>query len=67
MKTRLTHVYAKLGLISCVQLAQKQLAASDRHRAPTLRMPREQCEQWVDLLVGYAEQVTRTIGGRMPH
>ena len=34
---------------------------------PTLRMPREQCEEWVDLLVGYAEQVTRTMGGRIPH
>lgn len=33
---------------------------------PTLRMPREQCEEWVDLLVGYAEQVTNTIGGRIP-
>ena len=34
---------------------------------PTIRMPLEQCEAWVDLLVGYAEQVTRTIGGRIPH
>ena len=34
---------------------------------PIIRMPREQCESWVDLLVGYAEQVTRTIGGRIPH
>jgi DNA-binding IclR family transcriptional regulator len=34
---------------------------------PTIRMPQEQCEAWVDLLVGYAEQVTRTIGGRIPH
>jgi DNA-binding IclR family transcriptional regulator len=33
---------------------------------PTIRMPREQCDAWVDLLVGYAEQVTRTIGGRIP-
>jgi DNA-binding IclR family transcriptional regulator len=33
---------------------------------PTIRMPLKQCEAWVDLLVGYAEQVTRTIGGRMP-
>jgi DNA-binding IclR family transcriptional regulator len=33
---------------------------------PTIRMPREQCEAWVDLLAGYAEQVTRTIGGRIP-
>jgi DNA-binding IclR family transcriptional regulator len=34
---------------------------------PTIRMPQRQCEEWVDLLVGYAEQVTRTIGGRFPH
>lgn len=33
---------------------------------PTIRMPREQCEAWIDLLVGCAEQVTRTIGGRVP-
>ncbi|MCG7597044.1 IclR family transcriptional regulator [Mycobacterium sp. PSTR-4-N] len=33
---------------------------------PTLRMSRAQCEEWVDLLVGYAEQITRTIGGRVP-
>jgi DNA-binding IclR family transcriptional regulator len=32
---------------------------------PTLRLPRAKCEEWVDLLVGYAEQVTRTIGGRI--
>ena len=32
---------------------------------PTLRLPRTKCEEWVDLLVGYAEQVTRTIGGRI--
>ena len=28
--------------------------------------PHAQCEVWIDLLVGYAEQVTRTIGGRLP-
>lgn len=33
---------------------------------PTLRMPQRQCEEWVDLLVGYAEQITRTLGGRTP-
>lgn len=33
---------------------------------PTVRMPREQCEAWVDLVVGYAEQITRTLGGRPP-
>ena len=30
-------------------------------------MPLAQCEDWVDLLVGYAEQITRTLGGRVPH
>lgn len=33
---------------------------------PTIRMPREQCEEWIDLLVEYAEKITRTIGGRIP-
>ena len=33
---------------------------------PTLRMPTRQCEAWVELLVGYAEQITRTLGGRPP-
>ena len=34
---------------------------------PTVRMPQAQCEAWIDLSVGHAEQVTRTIGGRLPH
>ncbi len=29
---------------------------------PAIRMPRERCEEWVDLLVGYAEQIPRTLG-----
>jgi hypothetical protein len=29
-------------------------------------MPLSQCEAWVDLVVGYAEQITRMLGGRMP-
>ncbi|MDV3126745.1 IclR family transcriptional regulator [Mycobacterium sp. 21AC1] len=33
---------------------------------PTVRMPRQQCEAWVDLVVGYAEQITRTLGGGPP-
>lgn len=33
---------------------------------PMIRMPQQQCEEWVDLLVGYAEQITRTLGGRPP-
>ncbi|OZF00887.1 IclR family transcriptional regulator [Rhodococcoides fascians] len=33
---------------------------------PTLRMPLSKCEEWVDLLVSHAEQITRTLGGRYP-
>jgi DNA-binding IclR family transcriptional regulator len=33
---------------------------------PKVRMPLSQCEAWVDLVVGYAEQITRTLGGRVP-
>ncbi|MGU3432601.1 IclR family transcriptional regulator [Actinomycetes bacterium M1A6_2h] len=33
---------------------------------PTVRMPMEKCEEWVDLLVSHAEQITRTLGGRYP-
>jgi len=25
-----------------------------------------ECKEWIDLLVGYAEQITRTLGGAMP-
>ena len=31
-----------------------------------IRMPREQCEAWIDLLVGWTEQITRTIGAGAP-
>jgi DNA-binding IclR family transcriptional regulator len=34
---------------------------------PTIRMPHERCVEWVDLAVGHAEQVTRTLGGHLPH
>lgn len=33
---------------------------------PTVRMPLAKCEEWVDLVVGYAEQITRSLGGRPP-
>lgn len=33
---------------------------------PTLRMPYEKCVEWVDVLVGYAERITRALGGRFP-
>jgi len=52
------------GLSAPVFDAAGDIAGALMISGPTLRMPREQCEAWVDLLVGYAEQVTRTIGGR---
>ena len=33
---------------------------------PTIRLSRERCEQHVDLLVGAADRLTRTLGGRPP-
>ena len=33
---------------------------------PTLRMPRETCEDWVEPLLATAENMTRLIGGRFP-
>ncbi|MCU1532525.1 MAG: putative transcriptional regulator, IclR family [Arthrobacter sp.] len=33
---------------------------------PTLRMPREICETWVEPLLATAENMTRLIGGRLP-
>jgi DNA-binding IclR family transcriptional regulator len=33
---------------------------------PTLRMPLETCESWVEPLLATAEHMTRLIGGRFP-
>lgn len=33
---------------------------------PTIRLTRERCEQYVELLVGAADRLTRTLGGRPP-
>ncbi|MFC3998918.1 IclR family transcriptional regulator [Nocardiopsis sediminis] len=35
-------------------------------QGPTLRMPREKCFEWVDVLVEHAERITRALGGRYP-
>ena len=53
------------GLSAPVFDASGDVAGALMISGPTLRMPRQKCEEWVDLLVGYAEQVTRTIGGRI--
>ena len=54
------------GLSAPVFDASGEMVGALMISGPTLRMPRAQCEAWVDLLVGCAEQVTRTIGGRIP-
>lgn len=33
---------------------------------PTLRLPPERCESWIDLLIHSAEKITGTLGGRLP-
>ncbi|GAA1394797.1 IclR family transcriptional regulator [Pseudonocardia kongjuensis] len=42
------------------------VAAALTVSGPTIRLTRERCEQHVDLLVGAAERLTRTLGGRPP-
>ncbi|WP_460696397.1 IclR family transcriptional regulator [Nocardia thraciensis] len=54
------------GLSAPVFDASGDVVAAVTISGPTIRMPQAQCEAWVDLLVGYAEQITRTIGGRLP-
>jgi DNA-binding IclR family transcriptional regulator len=54
------------GLSAPIFDAAGRVVAALTISGPTLRMPLAQCEAWVDLLVGYAEQVTRTLGGRIP-
>jgi DNA-binding IclR family transcriptional regulator len=53
------------GLSAPVFDSSGELVVALMISGPTLRMPRERCEAWIDLLVGRAEQVTRTIGGRI--
>jgi DNA-binding IclR family transcriptional regulator len=42
------------------------LVAAVTVSGPTLRMPREVCEGWVETLLQTAERMTRLIGGRFP-
>lgn len=43
-----------------------QVTAALAISGPTIRLPRERCEQWVELLVDAADRLTRTLGGRPP-
>lgn len=54
------------GLSAPVFDSAAELVGALAISGPTIRMPRARCEEWVDLLVGAAEKVTRMLGGRFP-
>ncbi|WP_026534740.1 IclR family transcriptional regulator [Arthrobacter sp. H14] len=54
------------GLSAPVFNAQADLVGALTIMGPTLRMPRELCDQWVEKLLEGAEQITRMTGGRWP-
>jgi DNA-binding IclR family transcriptional regulator len=54
------------GLSAPVFDSATELVGAITISGPTIRMPRSRCEEWVDLLVGAAEKLTRTLGGRYP-
>ncbi|MEQ3550125.1 IclR family transcriptional regulator [Pseudonocardia nematodicida] len=43
-----------------------EVAAALTVSGPTIRLSRQRCEQWVDVLVDQADRLTRTLGGRPP-
>src|SRR5882757_5580720 len=54
------------GLAAPVFDSSTELVGALAISGPTIRLPRERCEGWVDLLVAQAERVIRTLGGRRP-
>lgn len=54
------------GLSAPVFNPQADLVGALTIMGPTLRMPLEVCEQWIDDLLEGAERITRMIGGRLP-
>ncbi|WP_433298094.1 IclR family transcriptional regulator [Pseudonocardia sp. CA-142604] len=55
------------GLSAPVFNSAAELVGAVSISGPTIRMPLAKCEEWVDLLVGSAEKLTRTLGGRYPN
>jgi DNA-binding IclR family transcriptional regulator len=55
------------GLSAPVFNSAAELVGALSISGPTIRMPLAKCEEWVDLLVGSAEKLTRTLGGRNPN
>lgn len=54
------------GLSAPVFNSSGELVGALTISGPTLRMPLEQCEEWVELVVATAEHATRLLGGRIP-
>lgn len=54
------------GLSAPVFDSQGELVGAVTVMGPTLRMPLDVCEQWVEDLLAAAEQITRMLGGRHP-
>jgi DNA-binding IclR family transcriptional regulator len=54
------------GLAAPVYDSAGDLVGALTIQGPTLRMPYEQCVEWVDYLVEHAERITRALGGRLP-
>jgi DNA-binding IclR family transcriptional regulator len=54
------------GLAAPIFDSATQLVGALAISGPTIRMPLSRCEEWVDLLLSYAEKLTRTLGGRYP-
>ncbi|KWR72241.1 IclR family transcriptional regulator [Glutamicibacter mysorens] len=54
------------GLSAPVFDSAAGLVAAVTISGPTMRMPREQCESWIEPLLDTAERMTRLIGGRFP-
>ncbi len=54
------------GLSAPVFDSAAGLVAAVTISGPTMRMPRERCESWIEPLLDAAERMTRLIGGRFP-
>ncbi|ASN53140.1 MULTISPECIES: IclR family transcriptional regulator [Sinomonas] len=54
------------GLSAPVFGPQAELFGALSVMGPTVRMPREVCESWVEPLLAAAEEATRLLGGRIP-
>lgn len=54
------------GLAAPVFDASAELLGAVMVHGPTLRMPYERCEAWVDVVIEHAERITRALGGRLP-